>query len=219
MINKIINLSIYLLRYFSIINTKYIVSDKINFGSSLANNYFKKNLKNSKFYLEFGAGNSTFLAKKLKKKFISIETDKSFYKFIKSKKINNIFFSNIGPTKYYSNPILPTFLLKNFTEKYANNIIKVHKKFNLIPDLILIDGRFRVYVTLKILIYYQKNFKNKNIKIILDDYKNRKQYHILKKLVDIKSVGRFGVIILNDNNIIKSNKIEKYLSKFILEYL
>ena len=79
MINKITNLLIYLLRYFSLINSNYEVSSKINFGSKTSNNYFKKLLKISKFYFEYGSGSSTLLARKLNKKFISIETDKSFY--------------------------------------------------------------------------------------------------------------------------------------------
>jgi len=111
MFNKIINLSIYLLRYFSIINTKYKISNQINFGSTLSNNYFKKNLKKCNYYLEFGSGNSTILADQLNKKFRSIETDRSFYRFMKSKKIKDILYSDLGPTKYYSVPILPSFLL------------------------------------------------------------------------------------------------------------
>ena len=81
MINKVINFSIYLLRYLTIINSKYNVSNKVNFGSKVANNFFKKNLKQCNFYLEYGSGNSTILANKLNKKFKSIETDKSFYGF------------------------------------------------------------------------------------------------------------------------------------------
>ena len=112
MIKKIINLSIYLLRYFSIINTKYKVSDKINFGSKQSNTFFRTNLKKCKFYFEYGAGNSTLLASKLKKKYISIEADKSFFNYLKyQKKISNLKYINIGPTKYFSYPILPFFFI------------------------------------------------------------------------------------------------------------
>ena len=47
---------------------------------------FLKNLKQCNFYLEYGSGNSTILANKLNKKFKSIELDKSFYNYLKSKK-------------------------------------------------------------------------------------------------------------------------------------
>ena len=112
MISKIINFLIYILRYFSIINSNYEVSSSINFGSKISNDYFKRILKISKFYFEYGSGSSTLLAKKLNKKFISVETDKSFYSFLKNKGINQIIYSDIGPTKYYSIPILPTFIIK-----------------------------------------------------------------------------------------------------------
>ena len=87
MINKIYNFIIYILRYLSIVKfSKYKVSDNINFGSKIANNFFIKSIKNSKSYFEYGSGNSTMYAKKLKKNFLSIETDKSFYNFMKKKK-------------------------------------------------------------------------------------------------------------------------------------
>ena len=50
-----------------------------------SNDFFRKLIKISKFYLEYGAGSSTLLAKKLNKKFVSIETDKSFFSYIKKK--------------------------------------------------------------------------------------------------------------------------------------
>ena len=71
------------------------------------------NLKRSKFYLEFGSGVSSLIAKKLKKKFITLELDKSFYNYLKSKnKISEIIHVDIGPTKYFSFPILPLILIK-----------------------------------------------------------------------------------------------------------
>ena len=66
-------------------------------------------------------------------------------------KIDEIVYANIGPTKYYSQPILPTLLLKNQIKEYASKIEIFFKKFNRLPDLVLIDGRFRVYVTLVVI--------------------------------------------------------------------
>ena len=127
MISKIINFLIYILRYFSIINSNYEVSSTINFGSKISNDYFKRILKISKFYFEYGSGSSTLLAKKLNKKFISVETDKSFYSFLKNKGINQIIYSDIGPTKYYSIPILPTFIIKKKVKEYAYQINSMSK--------------------------------------------------------------------------------------------
>ena len=175
MINKIYNFIIYILRYLSIVKfSKYKVSDNINFGSKIANNFFIKSIKNSKSYFEYGSGNSTMYAKKLKKNFLSIETDKSFYNFMKKKNIKNIIYCNIGPTKYYSYPILPIFLIKPLVENYGNKIEIFYKKTKKIPDLILIDGRFRVFVTLAVIKFCSLNNKKLNTVIIIDDFKDRK---------------------------------------------
>lgn len=219
MFNKIINLLIYLLRYFSIINTKYKVSNKINFGSTLSNNYFKKNLKKCNYYLEFGSGNSTILADQLNKKFISIESDKSFYRFMKSKKIKDIFYSDLGPTKYYSIPILPSFLLKNKIQKYADQIKNFFLIFNKLPDLILIDGRFRVFVALKIINFCLTRKELVNTTIIVDDFKFRKDYHVLKKILKVNLVGRFGVIKLNKKTQVAKKKLSKFMKSAILNYI
>ena len=195
---KIYNLIVYILRYFSIISTKYNVKKKINFGSKISNKFFQKNLKKSKFYLEYGSGNSTLLAKYYKKKFISIEADKSFYNYLKfNKKINQLRYVNIGPTKYFSFPILPLFLINNKINFYCNFIKKFYSEKKVIPDLILIDGRFRVCVCLNIIKFLILKKVTKKIIIIIDDYRIRENYKILKKILFIKQIGRFGVIKFN----------------------
>ncbi len=219
MINKITNLLIYLLRYLSIISPTYEVSSSINFGSKICDNYFKKLLKKSKFYFEYGGGSSTLFAKKLNKKFISIETDKSFYSFLKNKGVNQIIYSNIGPTKYYSIPLLPLFLIKGRISKYANQINFIYKNLKFFPDLILIDGRFRVYVAIQVIIFCIKNIGHNKTIIIIDDFKFRKEYHMLKKLIKIKLVGRFGVIEITKKNKINFNNAKKLSDKFILYHL
>lgn len=218
MINKITNLLIYLLRYFSIISPTYEVSSSINFGSKICDNYFKKLLRKSKFYFEYGGGSSTLLAKKLKKKFISIETDKSFYSFLKKNGVNQIIYSDIGPTKYYSIPLLPLFLIKGRIRKYSNQINLINKNLEFFPDLILIDGRFRVYVAIQVIIFCINNINRNKTVIIIDDFKFRKEYHVLKKLVNIRLVGRFGVIQITKKTKIDNNKAKKMSEKFILYY-
>tara|TARA_A100001015_G_scaffold181666_1_gene202216 strand:+ start:583 stop:1245 length:663 start_codon:yes stop_codon:yes gene_type:complete len=219
MIKKFINLTIYILRYFSIIKYfDYKVSKKIKFGSKNADEYFVKNLKKSKYYLEYGSGSSTILAKKYKKKFLSIETDKSFFKYMRNLKIDEIIYTNIGPTKYYSQPILPTLILKNQIKRYASQIEIFFKRFNRLPDLVLIDGRFRVYVTLVVVyIFFNKNSKKK-LTIIIDDYRYRKNYHYLEKIVKIKLIGRFGIITLNNKSKLNLTKLKKYFKVSILDY-
>ena len=110
---------------------------------------------------------------------------------------------NIGPVGDFSYPLLKN---KNKIKKYIQSIDKEfqNEKF---PDFILIDGRFRVACALNLLKFTQ--VKKNLCKIIIDDYRNRKEYHILEKFFFINKIGRFGIL--------KINKIfsKEYLSKEI----
>ena len=217
---KIYNLIIYLLRYFSIIVPRYELSHKINFGSKWSNEFFKKKLKNCKFYFEYGSGNSTLLAAKYKKKFISVEADRSFYNYLKTnKKLSGIKYINIGPTKYFSFPILPFYFIEKRIAEYCFFFKKTFFENKLVPDLILIDGRFRVCVCLNIIRFLIKSKIKKNILIIIDDYQFRERYKILKKFLKITNEGRLGVVKYNDYKKISLKKIDEYLLKSKLDFL
>ena len=55
------------MRYFNLINIDYNLDGKINFGCKKTNTFFLKNLKQCRSYFEYGAGNSTIIAYKLRK--------------------------------------------------------------------------------------------------------------------------------------------------------
>ncbi len=114
---------------------------------------------------------------------------------------------------------MPTFLIKRLVKNYGNSINFFYKKFEKVPDLILIDGRFRVFVTLTVIKFCLLKNKNLNTTIIIDDFKLRKNYHVLKNIIKIKNVGRFGVINLNKKIKVKKMKIDYYLHKSILNFL
>ena len=216
MITKIFNLLLYILRYFSVIKTAYTINNKIDFGSKKSNLYFEKYLKKSKFYLEYGSGASTFFAKKNKKKFISLEADKSFYSFLK-KNIKQIKYLDIGPTKYFSIPILPTYMIRKKINYYSNYLTNIYNSQGVIPDLILIDGRFRILTTLKIIRFLKKK-KAPNITIIIDDYLKRRHYKNIENIVTVHQVGRFGIIKYNPRIIINNKKLDSLINKFLHDF-
>ena len=94
-----------------------VVKNNINFGSSEANRFFKTVLAKSEFYFEYGSGSSTILANNLNKKFVSIESDLSFFKLMISKNIKNIKYVSIGLTLSYSYPLI-------IFRRKVNNYIK-----------------------------------------------------------------------------------------------
>ena len=219
-IKKFLNMMIYILRYLLSFKVNYKINKKINFGSKRANKFFYKNLKKCKNYLEYGSGSSSLLALENKKKFLSIETDKSFFNLIKNKIQHSAIYIDMGPTKYDAIPILSPTILKKRIKIYADSISLFHKKFKNFPDLVLIDGRFRVYVALHVINYIYNNSEFKfTTTIIVDDYDVRLDYKILDSIVKIKKIERFAVIKLSNKNIrkIPIKKIMKLKNKYILK--
>jgi hypothetical protein len=231
--SKIIQIIYHFLRYFNLVNVDYKINPDLNFGSKIANNFFIKKLKNSKLYLEYGSGSSTLLAARLNKKFISIESDKHFYLYLKKKITECIFKKNLkykyiledfGLVSFYSDPLfykLRKNILKIKAEAYAGSVLNsfLKKKF---PDLILIDGRYRVLCALKIYLFLNKYFynKNNNTVILLDDYKYRKKvYGVLNNFYKISIIGRFGYLKPRKYIIKKFElNITDLLGKFSLDY-
>lgn len=79
LISKVVWIIFHYLRYFNLVKYDYKIYSKVDFGSKIANNFFLSKLKNSKLYLEYGSGSSTLIARKLKKYFFSVESDKIFF--------------------------------------------------------------------------------------------------------------------------------------------
>ena len=165
------------------------ISDDIDFGKNISKKYFKNKLKKSKFYFEYGSGSSTLYADKMKKKFISIELDKKYFskikKFIKKDRIR---FINMGPVGEFSYPIFKNKKKIISYVEYINYFLK--KKNN--PDLILIDGRFRVACCINLLRFINKDYSK--VSILLDDYKKRKHYKIIRNFFYVKEIGRMAVL-------------------------
>ena len=139
---------------------------------------FKKLIKKSKVYLEYGSGKSTlWTLKNTNTKVYSIETDKEWYKKIlentnkETKKID-IKLVDIGPVINWGRPINYNYY-KNF-----NDYTDFYWKKNIQPDLVLIDGRFRVCSFLTSL-----KFAQEGTFILFDDYIERGVYHIVESFI------------------------------------
>jgi len=93
-IRTLLQIIYHILRYDNKVKIKYNLKKIPNFENNKSNNFFTRELKKSKFYFEYGSGSSTIYANRLLKKYISIDSDKNFYLFMKSKNIPNIKFIN-----------------------------------------------------------------------------------------------------------------------------
>ena len=177
--------------------------------------FFKTQIKKSEVILEYGSGGSTLFANKLGKEVYSVESDYYFYRKIESllKTKNNktqIFFSNIGITGSYGIPIFK-YPYKFRLQRWKNYVQKpwLNLKNNKLPDLVFIDGRFRVACFLYSIIKLKSYPK---AKIIIDDFASRPEYHVVKqyaKFIGLK--GRMGVFTPSNSKI---NEIKSILSDY-----
>lgn len=188
------------LRFYGLHFFGYEVSNNIYFGDKEADNYFLQKLKTSKLYLEYGCGSSTIVAKKFNVNFYSIEGDKNFYRYMKNIiKDTRLIYKSLGVVKYYSVPIENDFApvnkiskkMKDLIHEYTSGIIKYFDEKKIYPDLILIDGRYRVLCAL--FLYNFLRNKNYEFNIIIDDYFDRPFYQVLDNYFEIIKVGRLGV--------------------------
>ena len=86
------------------------------------------------------------------------------------------------------------------------NSIDIYLKKKKIPDLILVDGRFRIACCLNLL----TKIGNKRSTIVLDDYKERKEYHYLNNFFEVKKIGRLGILKPKRNLKYNNNIIETF---------
>ncbi len=184
---------------------EFDIPDKVNFGSKKANFFYNKILKKSKFYFEYGSGSSTLQADKLKKKFVSIELDKTFMNLM-NKKLHkkSVKFVGCGPVGEFSYPLIKN---KKKILYYVKSINKYFRKNNH-PDFILIDGRFRVACCINLFLLIKKN--KAKATILLDDYEKRESYKILNKLFRVKKVGRMALLEKKKKNF-SNITIDKYI--------
>lgn len=137
-------------------------------------------------YVEYGAGGSTILAcKSTVKHIFTIEADAEFLIDLVSKSTDlqeaivggrmQGEYVNIGPVTDFSIPVDRT--MEQLWSNYANHIFDA--KF--IPQLVLVDGRFRVASALTALLVLKEN----NGLLMFHDFFNRPHYYVILDFVDV----------------------------------
>jgi len=170
-----------------------------------------------KYLLEYGTGNSTIQAVENGLICFSVETDWKYFLEI-SEKLESyilnrkawIFYCDIGPVKEWGYPINDEpdqrFLRYSFfpwvqAERMAIN-----------PDLILIDGRFRVASFLS---SYQRALPG--TVILFDDYYTRPEYHVVERIeLPYMQIGNVAAFCVTESGKRELND-EKYIT--FIEYL
>lgn len=156
--------------------------------------FYKKCIANSNCYLEYGCGGSTIYTEKNSRveSIISVDSDETWVLAIKNKlRFSNkrlfIEYCNIGETGDWGVPKNNSHF-KNYWN-YMTTPWECARKESLNPDLILIDGRFRVASFL-----YSIVCSELNTTILFDDYTNRPEYHVCEEFCKLKeTAGRMAI--------------------------
>ena len=171
---------------------------------------FKDVLKTSKIFGEYGCGSSTeWVLKNTNVNILSVDSSRDWVDKISSGnaaynkriKLKHI---DLGEVENWGRPIS--------YEKSYNFINYFNWIWNqdILPDTVLIDGRFRVCCFLTSLKY-----ANENTKIIFDDYNNRPYYHVIEKFIKKEQTcGRQALFIVENKKNINIDLLNIEINNF-----
>jgi len=151
-------------------------------------------------YLEYGSGGSTVQAHRHARTLVSVDSDGRFLKDV-GRKIRqdgsatrtNLIHANIGLTKAWGVPVFtkPTARRLKRWRGYVQAPWKYYREHGVQPDLILVDGRFRVACVLESLLNLTPQSE---CRILFDDYASRPHYSVVERFADLVCMkGRMAV--------------------------
>jgi hypothetical protein len=158
---------------------------------------FETLLQRSQLYMEYGSGGSTVLAAHLGKDFVSVESDRNFSKAVTGRigttqRSANIVAVNIGTTGAWGAPLF-TRPNEGRLQSWKQYVIAPWLRLppGTIPDLVLIDGRFRIACALYSLMQLHGR---EDVTILFDDYGDRRNYHVIESFARLEQMaGRMAV--------------------------
>lgn len=173
------------------------VPDMPHFDSPESTTWFLEQLAGAKRYLEYGTGGSTYQAAKLGVDFVAVETDSIFLDSVRAKlqsaglsRAGQVFrHADVGWTGTWGRPLGRVTDAR--LERFRRASDPPPECFEgILPDLVLIDGRFRVACAFKVfnMLHAQAGWT-----VIVDDYTDRPQYREIEDYAEADLVGRMAV--------------------------
>ena len=174
-------------------------------------NLFKEQVKKVEVYGEYGCGESTkWVLRNTNSYVISVDTSHDWINKVKENiSIEQrsrllIHHTYLGKLGNWGTPL--DYSRADFFSDYTNFLFTQIKQ----PELILIDGRFRVCCFLTCL-----KFAKEGTIIIFDDYINRKKYHFVEKYVPRKETcGYQSMFEIPSKNNLDFEELNKDIKKF-----
>lgn len=181
---------------------------------------FEQSLQRSRLYMEYGSGGSTVLAAHLGKDFVSVESDLTFSKAVTDRieiedRPGHVVAVNIGTTGAWGAPLF-TRPSKNRLLSWRQYVIAPWLRLpaGTTPDLVLIDGRFRIACALHSLMQLRGR---EDVTILFDDYGDRRNYHVLERFARLEQMaGRMAVF--HPRNDIATEDLGVALDRFMIDW-
>ncbi len=162
---------------------------------------FRDILSRTTRYLEYGMGASTVMAWQTADVVVAVESDARMLAAVRSTlassrrnpRLSRFIHADIGFTKEWGKPVFtrPTRRRLARWEHYAMAPWAFLKQHAIVPDTILIDGRFRVACALASLLNLEQGSP---CLLLVDDYGDRPHYRVLENFAD--RVGTQGCMAL-----------------------
>ena len=162
--------------------------------------YFLSRVLRGCLYMEYGSGGSTVLAASAGAQVISVETDPHYLRSV-SKKVAvaapgthaGLVHADIGLTREWGRPVLtrPTARRVAAWTRYLEVPWSSPELGDRKPDVILVDGRFRVAAALTCLKHLGADGGSE---ILFDDYLDRPHYREVERFMPVAgTVGRMAI--------------------------
>ncbi|MCK5757083.1 MAG: hypothetical protein KAH46_30700 [Mycobacterium sp.] len=174
------------------------VATEPHFDGNESKDWFVEALSQCHRYLEYGTGGSTYLAAQLGVPFVAVDSDKYFLRAVERKisaagyrDQNQVFrYADIGFTGTWGRP-LGRVDARRLAKFRSYSDIPPECFEGQFPDLVLVDGRFRVACALKVMKTLAECSPRWDVAV--DDYAQRSEYHVLESYSTPTLVGRMAV--------------------------
>jgi len=198
------------------------VPDSPQFGSDEATAWFLRKLGRSKRYLEYGTGGSTCAAARLGIDFIAVDSDRYFLKSVRNKIRNDGFakptgqtfhHADIGLTGQWGHPLGSSHASAQRVERFRrySDPPPICFSLGILPDLVLVDGRFRVACALKALRMLQNE---RGWTIAIDDYVDRPHYSAIADFAEIDCYIADRIAVLTSLKTVSAEALERAIHRY-----
>lgn len=185
--------------------------------------FFRDVIAKTSVYLEYGSGGSTLLAAKNVTTMVSVECDKVFLKCVKrmlpagiDDHRTRLIHVDIGFTGAWGYPVFthPTEAKRQRWKEYAKAPWAIFRELRTEPNLILVDGRFRVACALESVLQLGRDSE---CLILIDDYTDRPYYKIVEEFAELTEM-RGRMAVFRKRQAINEEHCRRVLEQSYLDY-